>query len=437
MQKVEELTKQDSEERLVSHTTDNERPIIPPQDELGHITFIWPNDGLIVDADHLNNDGQAELTFWHDYEPNNKGSKPELLLYTKANLVSISNTGALVRRLRDVDDGLRYLHWDWILTCIAYKVIETVRRGEPVETIWPSKDDDLTPAYLLEPILYLNHPIVIFGDYGSLKSLLALVIAYITQLPYPDNNLGLTTLKESTHCLYLDYEDDPSSFRKRWGAIQKGFDVKALMPIEYRRMTSTVADSMDSLQQIKKDKDIKLVIVDSLGPAARGNLNDPEPAIRYHEALRKLGITSLTLAHCSKDQLTRKRTIFGSVYFTNLTRSVWECKAEQEAGEDEAIISLKHTKANLSKLHPPLGYKFSFTDNSIAIAKTDLRDTGLSGELPLSVRIKDLLRNGAMPVKQIAEALEANEGSIKTALHRLAKKDVTVKVGDSWGLITL
>jgi hypothetical protein len=205
----------------------------------------------------------------------------------------------------------------------------------------------------------------------------------------------------------------------------------------YRRMTTTLADSVESLQQIIGDNQVKLLIIDSLGPAARGNLNDPEPAIKYHEALRKLGITSLTLAHNSKDQFTRKRTIFGSVFFTNLARSVWECKAEQETGEDEAIISLKHTKANLSRLHPPLGYRFTFTDKSITICKADLRDTGLSGELPLSVRIKGLLRGGAMPIKDIAGALEANEASIKTVIYRLAKKDITVKIGESWGLKAL
>ena len=432
MQTASELTDQTSKERIVeSWETDNELPTLPI-DEGDNITFRWAGYELLVDADHFNSDGQAELTFWHD-----NADYKKLLLQTRANLLSSSNTVSLVKRLRDCDDGLRYLPWDWILTCVTFKVVKNARQGEKVEDIWPSEDDSLAPAYLVEPLLYLNHPAVIFGDYGSLKSLLALVIVYVAQLPYPDNKLGLVTLKESTQCLYLDYEDDPSSFRKRWGAIQRGFGIEAPMPILYRRMTNTLADSMDSLQQIKKDEDIKLVIIDSLGPAARGNLNDPEPAIKYHEALRKLGITSLTLAHNSKDLLTKRRTIFGSVFFTNLARSVWECKAEQEAGEEEAVISLKHTKANLSRLHPPLGYKFTFTDNSIAIAKTDLRDTGLSRELPLSIQIKNLLQDGAMTIKDIAEALDANAPSIKTVIYRLAKKGVAVKVGESWGLQAL
>jgi hypothetical protein len=419
-------------ETLVERTeTDNKLPALPI-DEKDNITFRWIDYELLVDAEHLNSDGQAELTFWHDAE-----DYKQLVLQTRASLLSSSNTVSLIRRLRDCDDGLRYLPWDWILRCLTYKVVKNARQGEPIKHIWPSEEDSLIASYLLEPILYLNHPAVIFGDYGSLKSLFALVIGYITQLPYPDNKLGLITAKESAVCLYLDYEDDKSSFGKRWSAIRKGFGIEPLMDIRYERMTTPLADSIESLQKGIKEEKIKLLIVDSLGPAARGNLNDPEPAIRYHEALRKLGITSLTLAHNAKDFLTKKRTIFGSVFFTNLARSVWECKAEQETGEDEAIISLKHTKANLSRLHPPLGYKFTFTDNSITIVKTDLRGTGLSSELPLSVRVKDLLRGGAMPVKDIATILEANEGSVKTTVNRLARKGITVKLGESWALKAL
>ncbi len=59
------------------------------------------------------------------------------------------------------------------------------------------------------------------------------------------------------------------------------------------------------------------------------------------------------------------------MFFTNLSRSVWECKSEQKAGEDEVTFSIKNTKANLSRLHPPLGYTYSFTDNSISVNKID------------------------------------------------------------------
>jgi len=390
------------------------------------VRFSWPDLKLRVMAERVKDNGQAELSFFSV-----KDSKELLLHRARVDLLSASAINNLVKRL---EKNALNISWEDVLTYITETTTEITRRGEPAEEIWPAETDTLTPSYLLEPLLYLNHPTVIFGDYGSLKSAFALVTAFTVQLPYKDNKLGLTTNAESTKVLYLDYEDDPSSFRRRWSALAKGFN-KAPMPILYRRMTATLADSTDQLRGIVDDHGVKLLIVDSLGPAARGNLNDTEPAIKYHAALRQLGITSLTLAHTSKDQLSKKRTIFGSVFFMNLARSVWECKAEQEIGEDEAIISLKHSKGNLSKLQPPLGYRFTFTNNSISVAKADLRDTGLSGELPLTWQIKNMLQREALTMHDIAESLGKGEDTIKTTLSRMYKKGDLVKLPNhTWGL---
>lgn len=395
---------------------------------VGFINYTWKELGLRVMVERMKDEGYAELSF---YSADKTGDS--LLHTTRVNLMSTTTMNSLARRLEKNSHGIP---WDEVLTYITGKTMIIIRRGEPAIEIWPSEEDDLIPSYLLEPILYLNHPAVIFGDYSSLKSLVALVISYIVQLPYYDNELGFITQKKPVPCLYLDYEDDPSSFRRRWSALERGFG-KGVQAILYRRMTSALSDSVEQLQRSVQDKNVGLIIVDSLGPAARGNLNDPEPAIKYHGALRQLGVTSLTLAHTSKDQLTKKKSIFGSIFFTNLARAVWECKAEQETGEDEAVISLKHTKANLSRKHPPLGYRFTFENRAIKIETADLGSTGLSGELPLSFRIKDLLRDGARTVKAIARALDASESTTRTAVYRMSKKNQLVKVGDSWGLLIL
>jgi len=393
---------------------------------VGFVNFAWPELKIRVMAEHVKDNGQAELSFY-----SMKDSKQLLLHRARVDLLSTSAISGLVKRLEKNDKNIS---WEDVLTYITEITTEMARKGEPAEEIWAAEGDTLTPSYLLEPLLYLNHPTVIFGDYGSCKSAFALVTAYTVQLPFKDNKLGLTTNGESTKCLYLDYEDDPSSFRKRWSALERGFNT-APMPILYRRMTAALADSTDQLRRIVDDHGIKLLIVDSLGPAARGNLNDTEPAIKYHAALRQLGITSLTLAHTSKDQLSKKRTIFGSVFFMNLARSVWECKAEQEIGEDEAIISLKHSKGNLSKLQPPLGYRFSFTNNSITVSKADLANTGLSGELPLTWQIKNLLKQGSFTTKEISDRLDKGTDTIGRTLRRMRdRKQVAKLEGDTWGL---
>lgn len=393
---------------------------------IGFINYSWPELKLRVMVERMKDEGNAELSFY------SANSSSDSLLHTaRANLMSTTTMNSLARRLEKNSQGVP---WDEVLTYITGKTMTIIRRGEPAVEIWPSEDDDLIPSYLLEPILYRNHPTVIFGEYSSLKSLTALVISYVVQLPYHDNELGLITQKEPTSCLYLDYEDDSSSFRRRWSALDRGFG-KGATPIFYRRMTGTLSDSVEQLQKIIQDKNVGLVIVDSLGPAARGNLNDPEPAIKYHGALRQLGITSLTLAHTSKDQLTKKKSIFGSVFFTNLARAVWECKAEQETGEDEAVISLKQTKANLSRIHPPLCYRFAFENRTIRLKTADLNSTGLSGELPIPFRIKNLLRNDQLTVKEISEALDSTEDTTGRTLRRMRDRNQVVRLEEGrWGL---
>ena len=147
--------------------------------------------------------------------------------------------------------------------------------------------------------------------------------------------------------------------------------------------------------------------------------------------------------HKSREMLTSHFCSHPSVFSeefpltVSTDRNFTECDNYEPARINEAVISLKNTKANLSRRHPPLGYRFTFTDNSITVAKADLRDTRLSGELPLTFQIKNLLSSGVKTVKEIADVLEANEASIKTVVNRMKKRGQLIKMGDSWGLQAL
>jgi hypothetical protein len=417
-----------------SEITSEDAPNIT-RDEPGRITLTWPKYELIVDATRFTNKGQAELMVWWD-----NADHQVLLAQDKVDLLSSSGKQALIRQLKHANGALEYAPWDWIIRCVTYKVLDSSRRGDPPKEVWPVEGSTLEAEYLVEPILYENHPTVIFGDYATLKSTVALAIAYVTQLPYKGNGLGLIPRKDhSTPTLYLDLEGDEITFTKRWSALSKGFPVAPQMPILYRRMDGKVADSIDTIQEIVNENKIKFVIIDSLGPAVRGNLNDSEPAIEYNQALRKLGITSLTLAHNAKDPLTKQRSIFGSVYFSNLARSIWQCKieGERDPGDNQAIISLKQEKASFSKPYGILGYQFTFSDSAIKIARVGLEDTKLSGELPLSWQVKHLLKDGALQATKIAEMLDRDVNSIRVTLTRMAKNQQVINLSDhSWELPT-
>lgn len=416
----------------------------------GLLIFNWPTYNIEARVTHFDNlRGHTDIEIW--YYVKETGHEKLILPKTDLALKSVSARCALAN---DLKKDLYLIPWEWIVTCIAYKCIELSQRQNPTIEIVSQPGLSLEPDYLLRPILYRGHPTVIFGDKGSTKSLLGLVVAYIVQLPLARNRLGLTTDSHTCVVLYLDYEAEELGIRKQWTAIQNGF--KAIepqnpndkipadleVPLLYKRMSTRLADSVEALRPEIADNHINLLIVDSLGPAAKGKLNDPEPAIDYHTALRSLGVTSLTIAHNSKDPLTKKRSIFGSVFFSNLARSIWECKAEQERTDNEVIISLKQTEANLSAKSATFGYKWAFSnlENRISIERTSLEGTSLSGELPLSVQIRNLLRNGAKTLDEMVSDLDVDRNTIKTTVYRLSKRDILTKAGttpdgaDQWGL---
>ncbi|UCH51225.1 MAG: AAA family ATPase [Chloroflexota bacterium] len=421
-----------------------ERPFI---DNLpGGLRLRWQYTDIEFAADivRITDKATAEVTFFYSAPESDR----ETLLLATNRLDCLSSTQKynLIRQLREIGytkDFIQFIDWERKVNDIALAVLQNCRSDQPTVEVRADPGITLTPDYLLAPVLYKNHPNIIFGEYGSLKSFVALMIAYIVQLPHPNNKLGFIPGSKAAFCLYLDYEDEQSSFTRRWTALQRGFrpgdDLE--LTIFYRRMKASLAESVESLRQDITENHIELLIVDSLGPAARGNLNDPEPAIQYHQALRALGgVTSLTLAHTSKDPLTKKRTIFGSIFFTNLARSIWECKAEVQPEEDEAIISLKQVKANLSKFHPAIGCKFNFDNdkNIITIAEADLGDTELSSELSTRSLIKtELLRNGAMSLTELKARLPDRKATtVERELRRLQGKykEVIHLENDTWAL---
>ena len=405
------------------------------------LRWQWADQEITAELEHVTDKGQAEIQLWYYYAQT--GKERLLLSRKRVDFLSPTQTQSLVGQLRQCGGAAEFVNWNWYITCIG-QAIENIRRPEePIREIMSSPDITLVPDYLLTPLLYKGHPNVIFGDKGSMKSLLALICAYIVQLPYAENALGLTPGDTaSCMCLYLDYEDEESSFAKRWAAIQRGFNVRdgLEMPIYYKRMDTRLADAVQALLPEIEDRHIKLLIVDSLGPAARGNLNDPEPAIEYHQALRTLGVTSLTLAHRAKNIGARSGSVFGSVFFSTLARSIWECTAEEDPADGERVICLEHISENLSGNHERLGYTITFdTDNTlITAAPADLKDTGLADKLSLPWRIKNtLLRDGAQTTDELkARFPDKKAETIERTLRRLRDHHGLIQLEDKkWAVL--
>ena len=396
------------------------------------IEFYYKSCNVTITIEGCDAKGHAEIKVW-----SGDSELSHALAWQEIRLLSQTPLQGLVKELeKHKTKALADLAWADMLKYCAWKAVQMARDGTGVEEIWPEANQAQAPNYLVYPILPVDHPAVIFGEFSSFKSTTALLIAYVAQLPYTENGLGLKPQSTPARCLYLDAEDARDSFSRRWGAIQMGLGGKTEMSLLYRRITQPLYDMVPTIQRTIADEGVRLLIIDSLGLAARGNLNEPESAIKYHDALRQIGITSLTLAHTSKDPLLKRRTIFGSVFFTNLARSVWETEAKQEPGASEGTLCLANRKSNLSKLHLPLGYELKFTDTATHFKAIDVRETPHARELSLSWQIKDLLKGGLMNAKDIAKELDKDIATVRVELSRMKGRGELVNVDQKWGLAT-
>jgi hypothetical protein len=409
----------------------------------GGFELRWHFSDLDISAyvTRITDKANAEVAFFYASVDQIQDHKETILLSpNRVDFLSPSQKSSLVKQLRDIghtNEFVAFCDWERKVNQVALAVMNQCRQNIPAVEVGANIEATLAANYVVEPILYRDLPNIIFGDYSSLKSITSMVLAYVAQLPYVDNELGLKPEKDvATPILWLDYEGQRPVFEKYWTCIQRGFNADMEVPIAYKEMTVPLYDAIQEVRGEMLEHRTKMLVVDSLGPAASGNLNDPEPALRYHLALRTLGGTSLTLAHNSKDPNTDTKSIFGSVFFSNLARCIWQCKADKDATSNYATVVLKQVKASLSLLHLPVGFGFEFDEaNSIiAVTKVDVKDTALAGELPISIRIKELLKHGPKTAKEIEIELEVKENTLRVELNRLKNRQVTMKMGDQWVL---
>ncbi len=354
-----------------------------------------------------------------------------MLHHTRFNLLS---TKAQEDVSKHLDNKVNTCDWSGMIALASYLTLEAYRRGEPLELL--STDQVVErPKYLVWPILPENHPTIIFGDGGVGKSQFALLLVVCLTTAWTDNKLNITVPETQVPVLYLDWETDKANILWNLKRLQTGLG-RPLCNLHYRRCSRPLADDLPEIQHWIGETGARLLIIDSIGPAVSTDLNAAESATQLlGKDVRSLNITTLCLAHTSKSEQGNK-TVFGSTFFKNLARSVWELKKSQEVGEQRINVGLYHRKANMSELLKPLGFEFSFiADEAIMVVKQQLKDLPeLAAAVPLRDQIAAVLSSGAMSIKAIAEELETTEGNVRNQLNR-HKEKLYIKLGsDKWGL---
>lgn len=406
------------------------------QELINGYEFVWPAPYCLtarVTRLRIPSDGQVrgELELRH-----HNGTQDMILLVpTQTNFSSETTRNRYAKNLSEKLDVK--IEWREIMDYLSQQVQQLVRAGDALVEVFP--DPNATPPeQLLEGLIYRGVQNIIFGEKGVCKSTLAYVLAMCVTLPWHDNPLGLRVPAEGVRVLVLDWETDESIFRYYVSRLQRGMNTPPCS-LYYRRCSLPLTDDIEALQRHIEATNAQLLIIDSLGAAAggeRGELKGSESALLFNTALRKLKRTSLIIAQTRKGDDDKRKTIYGSTYFTYYARNILELCAGQDDFGDTQHLALFHRECNLGKKMPSIGLRLTFAeDDGITLERESVSIAEFAEKTTMSTRILELLKDGKMSPKDIREQLGGSYAAISMALKRLARQKKVQKIGNEWGLV--
>lgn len=395
---------------------------------IGGFDLLWKEEKLniLISRLHVHTDGRVtgELLI---KSPDGKSLYPQ----TSFNFTSERTRSALIKTLSEQDSSRP---WGDIINQLSLTVVDRARQGEPVQELWTGNDVK-RPEYLLEPFIYKGLPNILYGEKGVNKSTLALAFYLCLVLPWKDNPLELTAPSRSIKSLILDWETEGDIVQYYLSRLQLGHGLQPLQLI-YRRCSLPLADDLEQIERNISDTGAEVIIIDSLGAAAGGDLNGADIALKFFAALRQLKVTSLIIGQVTKDENTKTKKVFGSHFFTYYSRNIWEISKSEGISDDEYDLALFHRSPNLSAPLKPIGFRFHWNETGLSIERQPVNVAEFMTKVSSQLRILELLRHGPKKPKDIAMEIDTSENTVRVLLSKLKKKGKVLQTENGYGLVT-
>lgn len=338
---------------------------------------------------------------------------------TSLNLMAARSRGDLARHLNSRDDSFP---WHDAVEHAALLAVRFHREGGPIVPL-ASVAAPTTVPYLVDRIIPEAETTILFGDGEAGKSLFSMFIAVAvaTGLPLP-RGLGP---EHPGAVLYLDWESDPTEHSRRLQLISRGLGLdEAPADIFYRQCVRPLHEDADTLAREVSERGVELIVIDSLAVACGDDPSAPGAALRTMNAARQLGGTRLGLGHLNRVDRERpqaNQTTFGSVFWRNAARAMWQLVRSEDAPAGSAPFALYNRKSNnAARERWPIGLSFTFGPDAYTLDAYDVRanDT-LAGGALTGDRIRQALRMGALDTNELADALGIDAAAARMACQRM------------------
>ena len=311
-------------------------------------------------------------------------------------------------------------------------------RGRKLEAVRFSEMEVPGPRrYLLKDLLLAAYVTLLYGDGGVAKSLLALALAVAVS---GDSRKWLGREVETCPVLYVDFELDAEEQARRVHQLCRGqgMDTPPESLLYMSALGHPAIEAFTAALDACKEHGVGLMVVDSLGPALQGDAEAARDIIGFFqrsvEPFRVEGVAVLIIDHQSRlqaGQSYQSKGAFGSVFKTNLARSVIQAQAT-ERGEGTLTVRLRQKKHNFGPLAEPFGAKLSFTEEAVVLEAVELEASELAEEATLNAadRVKLALEGGPAYPWEIAEHTGLALKTVKNALTGLRKQEVVEPTGE-------
>jgi hypothetical protein len=329
---------------------------------------------------------------------------------------NLSSARARSERSRLLADrgNCKDLDWMGYLEELCQRVLAAERSGSPAVDLRdmerPNPDDAIRIEGLTLP---RRHPSILFGDGGAAKSYLALYLAGLL------SQGGMATA-------IFDWELAGEDHRDR---LERIFG-KMMPKVSYARCERPLIYEADRLKRIVRDEKIEYAFFDSIAFACDGPPESAEIAGRYFRGLRQIGIGSFHVAHVTKMDGADQKP-FGSVFWHNGARSTYYAKLSDTSSDGKTLqVGLFHRKANLGRIHPPVGLEIKFEGDRTFFTKSEPAQTPeIAEKMTTKDRMRSLLKLGEMDIEELAKLIDAKPDTVRKTAQRLDRLFVCLPGG--------
>lgn len=342
------------------------------------------------------------------------------VLSGRVTLRSLSSRESWTRTLGKMAPGV---NWETDLARFCTDVMQAERALEaPMIRLRDARA--LPPdSFLVEPLVLGHDVTILYGNSGTGKSLLGLALALSTHLDAP--LVGWRKPARQLRAAYLDFEFAAEVHKDRMARLLstggEGPDEELPDIAYFDCKGAPLGEQLPRLTRSFQADGIGFAILDSIGLAADGPLNDDETARRFFRQAYQLKVPVFAIAHVNK----AGEELFGSAFWRHGCRLMWKIEADQDASVRGLALTLLNEKFNTGRRRAPLHLDVSFGE-VYAISERSLTGEPSDNGTPLNIAdtlAATIRRAGrALTYRQLAERAGVQENTVRMTVSRENKR---------------